>query len=117
MKLLILILILAISAQPLQAGSCDMDLEKNQETSHDMSQMGQMDHSDDQKHDCCDTSDTDSEEGCDSQMKCGFCFATVPALPSLNKFNTIWAHQFSLDISPGLILPSHSSPLFRPPIS
>jgi len=34
MKFLILILVLAISIQPLQAGPCDMDMEKSQETSH-----------------------------------------------------------------------------------
>jgi len=114
MKSLIFILVLAISAQPLQAGFCDMDMDKNQQSSH---QMGQMDHSGQDKHDCCDPTDTDSEEGCNSEMKCGFCFATVPALPSLIKVGTAWDHPYSLDISPGLILPSHSSPLFRPPIS
>lgn len=36
MKFLILFLVLAISAQPLQAGFCDMDMGKNQETPHHM---------------------------------------------------------------------------------
>jgi len=42
MKLLILILVLATSAQPLQAGFCDMDMEKNQETSHHIYPDGQV---------------------------------------------------------------------------
>lgn len=103
-----------------------MNLEKNQETSHHMDQTGhmghmdrtdQMDHTTQNQHDCCDSGDSDSGSGCDGQMQCGFCFATVPALPSLNRFASDWTQQYSLDFSAGLILPSHSSPLFRPPIS
>ena len=114
MKFLILILVLAISTQPLQAGFCDGDMEKNQETSHNMDQMN---HSDHESHDCCDSDDSDSQEGCDSAMKCGFCSANVPALPIILKLNSAWAHQYYLDFSAEFVLPSHSSPLFRPPIS
>ena len=117
MKFLILILVLAISAQPLQAGFCDMDMEKNQEISHNMDQMDQMDHTDHGDHDCCDSGDIDSQESCDSEMKCGVCSANVTALPSMIKFNSAWVHQYSLDLSSGFILTSQSSPLFRPPIS
>jgi len=117
MKLLILILVLAISVQPLQAGFCDMDMEKNQEPSHHMGQMDQMDQSDQDSHDCCDSDNSDSQEGCDGDMQCGFCFANVSAFPSMIKVNVSWVHQYSLDFSSEFILPSHSSPPFRPPIS
>ena len=49
MKFLILILVLAISAQPLQAGVCDMDMEQSQETTHPMDMSGS------DGHDCCDS--------------------------------------------------------------
>jgi hypothetical protein len=126
MKLLILILVLTLNLQPLQAGTCDMDMEKNQETSHHMDQTGhmrhmdrtaQMDHTAQNQHDCCDSGGSDSGNSCDDQMQCGFCFANVSALPSLNRFASAWTQQYSLDFSAQLILPSHSSPLFRPPIS
>jgi hypothetical protein len=113
MKFLILILVLAISAQPLQAGFCDMDMdmEKSQETSH------HMDHSDDDGHDCCDKNDTDSQEGCGSEMNCGPCFVSVSTLPGLMKVNPVWGHQHYQNLSSDVVLPSHSSPPFRPPIS
>jgi hypothetical protein len=111
MKFLILILVLAISAQPLQAGFCDMNMEKNQESSH------HMDHSDEVNHDCCDSNDADKQEGCGNEMNCGPCFVSVSMLPSLLKVNPTWGSHHSLDLSSGIVLPSHSSPLFRPPIS
>jgi hypothetical protein len=111
MKLLILFLVLAITAQPLQAGFCDMELEKNPETPH------HMDMSDSQGHDCCDTDEPDSNEGCASGMNCGMCFASVSALPGIFKIASAWGHPIYQDFSSGVILPSHSAPPFRPPIS
>jgi hypothetical protein len=112
MKLLILILILAISAQPLQAGVCDVNMEASQETSH------HMDHSDHNAHDCCDKSGNDSQaEGCDGEMNCGVCFANVSTLSNSIKINPAWGQQYGHDLSSGVVLPSHSSPPFRPPIS
>jgi hypothetical protein len=116
MKLWILILVLAISAQPLQAGFCDMDMEKNQETSHEMDHSG-MDHSDQESHKCCDSDDSDSPTGCDSSMNCGPCFVSASMISNLTKFSSTIAHQHTPDISSGVALPSHTTPLFRPPIS
>ena len=121
MKILIFILVLAISAQPLQAGFCDMDLEKNQKTSHHMTDSDQEDSdqeiSDQDRHDCCDSDQADSQDGCDGQMNCGFCFASVPALPGMIRHNPVWANHYFMDYSSAAVLPSHSTPLFRPPIS
>jgi hypothetical protein len=111
MKLLILFLVLAISAQPLQAGFCDMELEKNPETPH------HMDMSDSQGHDCCDTDKPDSTEGCDNGMSCGMCFVSVSAIPSMLRIAPAWGLSSYHNFSSGLILPSYSSPPFRPPIS
>ena len=111
MKVLIFILVLAISAPPLQAGFCDMDMGKNQQKSHHMAKSEKAD------HDCCDPDRTDSPEGCDSGMDCGFCFVHATALPSVMKFTPTWERIYSVNFSSGLVLPSHSSPPFRPPIS
>jgi hypothetical protein len=116
MKLLVLILVLAISAQPLQAGICDMNMEKNQESSHHMDHSD-MDHSDTEGHKCCDSDDSESSVGCDSGMNCGPCFASVSMMPSLARFFADFSHSDALGLSPGVVLPSHTYPLYRPPIS
>jgi hypothetical protein len=110
MKLLILFLIVAISAQPLQAGFCDMEMEEGQESSHHMEPSEQT------GHDCCGSDASGAQEGCDGEMNCGFCFASVSALPGMIRINATWTINFSPDISSGVVLPSHSSPPFRPPI-
>ena len=102
-------LVLMISTQPLQAGFCDMDM--GQETSHHTQQ------SDDTGHGCCDPGDSETQQGCDGNMHCGFCSANVPALPGALKVTTTWVTFYSPDLSSGIVLPSHSSPPFRPPIS
>ena len=109
MKVLILILAMAISTHPLLVGACAM--ESNQEASH------QMDQTDDRGHDCCDSDQDEQQEGCDGEMQCGSCGTTVSALPDVFKVSARWENQHSLNISSGLVLPSHSSPPFRPPIS
>ena len=109
MRVLILFIALAISAQPLLAGFCDM--ETNQATPH------QMEHADDGGHDCCDSDPDESQQGCDSEMQCGSCGATLSTLPDILKIAAVWEGQYSPGLSFGLVLPSHSSPPFRPPIS
>lgn len=116
MKLWILILVLAISAQPLQAGSCDMDMEKNQETSHHMDHSD-MDHSDHEGHKCCDSDESDSPTGCDSNMNCGPCFVSVSMISNLTKLSAEFSHHYTPGLSSGVVLPSHTTPPFRPPIS
>jgi hypothetical protein len=111
MKFLILILVLAISAQPLQAGFCDMDMEKSQKTSH------HMEHYDHDAHDFCVSDDTGLQKGCDNETNCGFCSASVSALPSMIKINATLVHHYSQTLSSCVVLPSHSSPPFRPPNS
>jgi hypothetical protein len=114
MKILILILVLAISAQPLQAGFCDRD--ENQETPHQMDSH-LMDQADDGSHDCCDSEQPESQQGCDNEMRCGFCSVSVSTLPNILKFKASWVNHYSPKLSTGVVLPSHSSPPFRPPIS
>jgi hypothetical protein len=111
MKFLILIFILSISIQPLQAGFCDMEMEMNQEGAH------QMDHSEPDDHDCCESDNSDQTEGCDGEMHCGSCLAGASPLPSMIKINPAWGEHHSSRLSSGIVLPSHASPPFRPPIS
>jgi len=116
MKLWILILVLAISAQPLQAGFCDMEMEKNQETSHQVDHS-EMDHSDSESHKCCDSDESDSPAGCDSTMNCGPCFVSVSMIANLTKFSSVLTYQHTLSLYSGVVLSSHTAPPFRPPIS
>jgi hypothetical protein len=116
MKILVLILVLALSAQPLQAGSCDMSMEKEQETSQHMGHSGH-EQPENQGHDCCGSGDTDSSDGCDGNMDCGPCFVSFTAIPALVRFAAVFTHQHTPNLSSGVVLPSHSSPPFRPPIS
>ena len=111
MKFLILMLVLTISAQPLQAGFCSMDMASDQESSHHMEASANND------HDCCDSDDSNSQEGCDGEMDCGFCFVSVSALHHTIKINPAWVHQYSRGFLSNVVYPSHSSPPFRPPIS
>jgi hypothetical protein len=109
MKFLTLMLVMMISTQPLQAGFCDMDM--SQDNSHHPEQ------SEDTSHDCCDTDDSETPQGCDGNMHCGFCSANTSALPDTLKVKPTWVNYYSPNLLSGIVLPSHSSPPFRPPIS
>ncbi len=111
MKLLILVLVLAISAQPLQVGACDMDMDKSQETTQQTEQSGS------DGHDCCDTEEADSQDNCGAGVHCGMCFVSVSAVPVIPRVISFWSHPVFSVSSTGVILPSHSSPPFRPPIA
>ncbi len=112
MKTLILILVLAISAQPLQAGVCDM--ETNQEAAH---YLQQLENAGDDRPDCCDSERANSQQGCDQQIYCGFCPAGVSTKSDLQSGAVIWLTHYAQDITSGEIKPSNSHPPFRPPIS
>lgn len=111
MKALVLILVLAISAQPLQAAACDMDTGKNQESAHHMDMSGPS------GHDCCDTEDTPSRDDCGAGMDCGMCFVSVSAVSVIPRHVPLWSRPVYRESSSGVVLPSHSSPPFRPPIA
>ncbi len=112
MKTLILILVLAVSAQPLQAGSCDM--ETNQEAAL---HLKQMENAGDDMPDCCDSERANSQQDCDQQMYCSFCSAGVSTKSDLQSVAVIWITLYTQDITSGKIRPSNSHPPFRPPIS
>ena len=113
MRLLSLILILAISAQPLQAGFCVMGTEQGQPVVMDMST--EMNHG--ENHDCCETDTPETQESCEGGSHCGHCTVASPALPSVLRVPVAWLPAGEFEISAGVRLCSHSSPPFRPPIS
>jgi hypothetical protein len=113
MRLLTLVLILAISAQPLQAGFCAMGMDQGQAAGMDLS----MDTDHGGGHDCCETESSEPEATCDGGSHCGHCTVASPALPSVLRVPVAWPSAGEFEFSAGVLLPSHSSPPFRPPIS
>jgi len=111
MKLLALILALTITVPPLQAGPCDMGMNKGQEVSHHQADPGHGEHR------CCDSQDSESNSECDSAMQCGWCSVHAPALPVLIRVSPAWVEHPSPEPVLGIILPSHNTPPFRPPIA
>jgi hypothetical protein len=109
MKFVVLLLVLAIMIPPVQAGGCDV--ETGQTSAH------QMQATDNGDRTCCDSGQTESPQGCSSDMLCGFCSASTSSIPATPRFSMIWQHHYSRNTSSGAVAPSHSSPLFRPPIS
>jgi hypothetical protein len=116
MKFWVLMLVLAISVQPAQAGFCDMDMAKNPNTAHhaDSASTSQDDHG---GHPCCGSDDPGTSGECDGGMQCGFCHGGVSPLPSVIRFAVEWPYFHAPKLSSGVVLPSHASPPFRPPIS
>jgi hypothetical protein len=110
MKFIVLLLVLAIMLPPVQAGSCDVETGQAT-TSH------QMQATDDGEHKCCDSEQAESPHGCSSDMLCGFCSASTSSIPDTPRYSVIWQHHYSRNTSSGAVASSHSSPLFRPPIS
>ena len=113
MRLLTLILILALAAQPLQAGCCAMDPGQGQ--SNDTMPHGGMPESD--GHACCDTEEPEPDDSCQAGAHCGACVAGFSLLPPALRIAAAWHHDYILNLSDGDELPSHASPPFRPPIS
>lgn len=113
MRALILILILALNAQPLQAGGCDMDAGRGGASSAHV-----MDGNDSPGHDCCDPGGSDSGTSCQDDMNCRSCTAVALLMPDLPRIDADdWPHARYLDIGDSGPLPNHSQPPYRPPIS
>ena len=113
MRVLTLMMILALSAQPLQAGYCPMDHSQNGPNSASHAMDGDMD-----AHDCCDTEPSGSDDGCQDGMHCRLCTTGVLLLPNSLRVDAAgWPAAQPLAFSDTGPLPSHASPPYRPPIS
>jgi DNA-binding transcriptional LysR family regulator len=119
MKLLAAILVFMITAQPVQAGFCDMQ-PSGDSAAHAGMQHGGMQHDTQedgrQGHDCCAPADEDGSRDCDNMVQCGTCsvataaVAVEPAIAPVPE----WALRSYLNGSG--VPPSHASPPYRPPI-
>ncbi len=112
MKYLILILMLTIIAQPVQAGVCDM--ETSQEAA---GHMMNMDHDGADKPECCDLDNLESLTGCDDMSTCGSCSAVAPAVIEVPNNLISWLSHDPAALASGAVAPDHSYPPFHPPIS
>jgi len=113
MKTLLLIIAVFFYAQPLQAGYCDMDSGQPapMHLEHD------IDGGADSDHDCCDGADSPDPRECSHAIQCAPCLSGVFSFQSSTQpANPLRDSQVPARIV-GALSPSHSAPLFRPPIS
>jgi hypothetical protein len=113
MRQLILILVLAVCSQPLQAGFCAVDTD--QSWAYDTEIPLGMDHPD--GHDCCQGDGSGTDDVCESGPHCGSCSMGPPAISAVSKFLIAWQSAGSFGGVDSLLPHSHSSPPFRPPIA
>lgn len=123
-KYLTLLLILAMTLQPLQAVGCDMakdqavdQVTQSQNVDPDKKPCADNMPNHDDMSDCCGTSITDDQPVCDHALSCGSCYLGTPLFSSLAKVSSNPSVHHRRIITSGEILPSHDYPLLRPPIS
>jgi hypothetical protein len=112
MKNVILALLIVFAAQPVQASFCSGDI--------DMADMKMaMDHVMQQTTDadCCDHTDSDSSQSCDSQAVCSSASSAAAVLAAGIDLETVFVIGLLPSFSSGALTPSFDSPLYRPPIS
>jgi hypothetical protein len=113
MRILTLILILAISAQPSQAAFCVMDQPQDGATvaAHHTPE------GDSGGHSCCDPEFSESGDTCQDDMHCRLCTAGALLVPEVLRISAGWPYPHALALGQSEVLPSHAYPPFRPPIS
>lgn len=132
MKLLSVILVLMIAAQPVQAGFCDMgpsdgaaqQAPMQNDEQHDGHRDGQRGMQHDQQHgsgaqasghDCCDAQGSRPDQDCDGFSHCATCIAGLAALPVQDGPAAALHYAYRLPLTEGQVPPSHTSPPYRPP--
>ena len=112
MNYLVVILGLLIAAQPLQAGSCDMD------ASADTALHAGMLHDSDERasgHDCCQPPDSGDRQDCAGMLQCAPCATALTAVPAMSAEMRYAGDRHHAWPDDGRLTPSHSVPPFRPP--
>jgi len=121
MKLLALILMFVIAAQPVGAGFCDMESAGETADHTAMSQHGATQENDSHSgHDCCDpglVGDNRPASDCNFDMDCGFCVAGMSAVAPLPNQLSFWLRVYRSSAILRPLITRHTSPPFRPPIS
>jgi hypothetical protein len=131
MKLLAAILVFMITAQPVQAGFCDMqpsgDSAANAGMQHDGMQHSSMKHGDTQHsgsshpsgHDCCDPGNEGHAQpgsACGHNTACGSCSTGLSAAVASVEIPTAWNNAYRPGTTSSYVEIRHTSPPFRPPI-
>lgn len=120
MKLLAIILVFMIAAQPATAGFCDME-SPGEAAGH----AGMQHHASGQEmerhggHDCCDpgrAGDSGPSPDCGFGMDCGYCVSGVTAVTVLPYLAAMPVPVHRPAATPGALITRHTSPPFRPPI-
>jgi len=132
MKLLAAILVFMIAAQPVQAGSCDMQSSGDPATHGGTQPHGTspiMDHGSDHgldhgaadpnAHECCHAGETTEGNGhsdCANGVFCGSCMAGVVAVTAFPEPLDALNASYRPATNAGLLFTRHTSPPYRPPI-
>lgn len=124
MKILSVILVLMIAAQPVQAGFCDMGpsdgAAQHTPMQHDGQHDGQhgMQHGSGAPasgHDCCDAQVSRPDQDCEGLSHCATCIAGLAALPVQDGQAAAGHYAYRLPLTESQVPPSHSAPPYRPP--
>jgi hypothetical protein len=67
--------------------------------------------------DCCKKDPAEQNQDCSDIMDCGSCSAFASAISGTTRVSSLTAFVYHPNLRSGLIVPSHSYPPFRPPIS
>jgi len=120
MKLLAVILVFMIAAQPATAGFCDMgspgEAAAHAGMSHHASGQDTDSHG---GHDCCDPDrggDSGPSPDCGLGMDCGYCVSAVTAVAVSPYLATSPPPVHQPSATHGALITRHTSPPFRPPI-
>jgi hypothetical protein len=94
----------------------DPDRHQDQHQDRDHSSM-QMNHADGADSECCHPERSDAPGDCAGFMSCGTCPVAPSMIASPVQAAPACLRAEAVDIASGQIVPPHSSPPYRPPIS
>jgi hypothetical protein len=112
MRVLSIMLVLLLAAQPLAARYCDM------EPSDSAAQHAGMQHGSDAEdpgHACCDSPAAQPDRECDGLSHCAACVVGMTALPVHQAQLLAPGYAYRMPLTESRVPPSHSSPPYRPP--
>jgi len=113
MKTLILCIAVLFYVQPAAAGGCDMGGENLPGDTADQ----RMEHPMEEGHDCCEEAPANPQESCDHGIECSTCTAGVLAVTVSQVLALPFPALRSWEAAVRTELPSHTFPLYKPPIS
>ncbi len=109
MRVLLLLLILAIMAQPLQAGRCEMESDRPMQLKQIIDKGS--------SHDCCKQVKDHGSDECDLMLQCAGSGSCSQTCPDDSDEPIPRPRVFDLSFLDAELRPSHSSPPYPPPIA